>query len=223
MKSQLTFDDKIQVIVEPRKYLNAPAPDVSDECITWVLNTLYHSYVNMLNISGHTDAIKQLRKVHIAVEQSYVGSGKLHIYVTINDNDKSDEIIHKTWSINGSFEQQTPPLYVNNFWGNIILPDYWLIDWFDAGIDTFGFGERANKSLEYERNRENKINTLEKHRHAQTFYYNNAVKLMKSHFSSFAKKLLSETEIDTLSEEQFLHWFDSSYVLKKTRWGINVI
>lgn len=104
----------IQITVNPEQYYNCPPPEITEKMIDWVLLTLHRTVRDRCP--------QKIDSVNIRANRAYLGSSRIHFYVTFNGSD--DEAgFHKVYEENLPLWMQNPQLG-HDFYEADGIPEY---------------------------------------------------------------------------------------------------
>lgn len=88
----------MEITIRPEKYLNADAPEITEEMLDWLFLTMWSTRFE--------NNVKKVETIDIMVNTAFNGCRSVHFYITINGKHN----FHKEWYTHAPTSVQNPPL-----------------------------------------------------------------------------------------------------------------
>lgn len=152
----------IKITITPEKFLNNPCPEITDEMLDWLFDTLWSTRY-------YLHGVRKIDSIHIRANQAFEGCSNLHFYISFN-NDKHE--FHKTWNMNSKLSHQSPYFSYSGSWLCRKQRWEWLIHAVNNGVDCGVDGIRACELITNARVNRQKLEAEKKEISQQAHSYN---------------------------------------------------
>jgi len=106
----------MKIYIDKQTYLNNPCPKITKEMWDWY----YESFARLFYLRNHKE-VKEIKTIHIRINQAYKGCSNIHFYTTINHAYPNSFTYHS--SCFGIPEKSYQKRYM------------WMVDLINSGID----------------------------------------------------------------------------------------
>lgn len=184
----------MEINVRAEKYLNADAPEITEEMLDWLFLTMWHTRFDLYTNKVDT--------IDIMANTAFDGSRAIHFYITIN----GEHTFHKEWYTNTPTSLQNPTLgYYHdgvhtdelNWLGEKRERWEWMYEFVLRGVDMGPEGVECKKRMEAQRLEAEKRETVQKEIEFRKNQYNQYIRLKEKYLNNdeFLKQVALDYEM----------------------------